>query len=69
MMRRQRRDCLRQTRSLAFFRLFLFGPGLLMFASGCSLREALQDGFFGGISDSISTTVSAAILGVPAAVP
>ena len=32
--------------------------------SGCSLAEAVVDGFFGGISDTVATLVSDSALGV-----
>lgn len=41
--------------------------GLLSVAcvgSGCSLAEAVVDGFFGGISDTVATVVSNSAVGV-----
>ena len=37
---------------------------LLPIATGCSLQEAVVDGFFGGISDTVSALVSDAAVGV-----
>ena len=37
---------------------------LVSFGSGCSLAEALVDGFFGGISDTVATLVSDSALEV-----
>ncbi len=34
-------------------------------AAGCSLREAVTDGFFGGIRGAISTIVEDSVLGQP----
>ena len=47
------------------FRNWWFGAVLLMVcgSAGCSLQEALLDGFFGGISDTIATSMSTVFLG------
>ncbi len=48
------------------FRIYCF-VGLLAILSvniGCSLEEALVDGFFGGISDTIAALISGAVLGI-----
>ena len=37
---------------------------LLTGCFGCSLNEALVDGFFGGISDTIAALVSGAAIGI-----
>ena len=39
---------------------------LLWTGTGCSLQEALVDGFYGGISDTIAASVSGAALGAAA---
>ncbi len=39
---------------------------LLWTGTGCSLQEAFVDGFYGGISDTISAIVSGAALGTMA---
>ena len=39
---------------------------LLSTGTGCSLQEALVDGFYGGISDTIAAIVSGAALGTVA---
>ncbi len=47
------------------FRNWRFGVVLLVLcgSAGCSFQEALLDGFFGGISDTIATIVSNVLLG------
>ena len=37
---------------------------VVSFGGGCSLAEAVVDGFFGGISDTVATLVSNSALGV-----
>ncbi len=45
----------------------LFGVlSLLWTGTGCSLQEALVDGFYGGISDTIAAIVAGAALGTVA---
>ena len=47
------------------FRNWRFGVVLLIFcgSAGCSFQEALIDGFFGGISDTMATIISKVLLG------
>lgn len=47
------------------FRNWRLGVVLLILcgSAGCSLQEALLDGFFGGISDTAATIISNVLLG------
>ena len=37
---------------------------LIVLCGGCQVEEALIDGFYGGISDTVATVVAEALLGV-----
>lgn len=38
------------------------GAGLLGLTAGCNVTEAVVDGFYGGISDTVAATISSLLL-------
>jgi len=45
-------------------RLIAGAIGLLVSTTGCQLNEALADGVYGGVSDTIAAIISSVLLGL-----
>lgn len=50
----------RERARMLFLRVMIAGQ--LLALTGCGLRDAVTDGFFGAISDAVSTVVSGVLL-------